>query len=46
MAKMLPYLRSDNEIEEMMKDSPGKAGESLLYKLMRDHLPDDWCVIW
>ena len=45
MAKMVPCCVNDQAVDELI-DSAGRTGERLLYKLMRDHLPDDWCVIW
>ena len=45
MAEMFPRCTTDAEVDEIINGA-GNTGERLLYKLMRDYLPDDWCVIW
>lgn len=45
MAEMLPKCKTDAEVDELISGA-GCTGERLLYKLMRDYLPNDWCVIW
>lgn len=51
MSKMHPYCATDIELENLIPSKgpdkkPGAAGEQVVYKFFRDHMPADWDVFY